>query len=108
MAPRYRAMVRNNELYEYPFITLPHKEFGSMNDLCCDLNRRISARENGAFEFNYSMEQGKSYISFPFDIEKVILNNNLRYFLGFKQNIINSRSARSTSVMDRVIIPGYP
>ena len=60
-----------------------------MTDFCCAANRAISAHKNGPCHFNYSMEQGKIYISSPIGDEKVILNDNLRDFLDFKQNIIN-------------------
>ena len=39
--------------------------------------------------------------------EKVILDDNLREVLGFKHNIMNSRSAGSTSGMDRVLLADY-
>jgi len=71
------------------------------------LSRGISARKNGAFKLNYSMEQGKIYISYPIDSEKFILNDNLRDVLGFKQNIINGTSAGSTCGMNRVIFADY-
>ena len=79
-----------------------------MNDLCRSINRRISALKNDAFQFNYSMKQGKIYIIFPIDSESVILNDNLRQVLGFKQSIINGRSAAKTSGMDCVIFADYP
>jgi hypothetical protein len=41
-------------------------------------------------------------------LTKVILNDNLRDVLGFKHNIINGKSAGSTSGMDRVIFAEYP
>ena len=59
---------------------------------CRAINRRISACKNGVFQFNYSVEQGKIYISSPFDSEKVILDENMGDVLGFKQNIINVRT----------------
>ena len=83
----------------YPLITLPYKEYGSITDFCRAINRRISARKNGAFHFNYSMEQGKIYISSPLDNEKVFFNDNLKHILGFKHNIINGRNAGSVSGM---------
>ena len=85
---------------EYPFIKLPYKEYGSMTHLCCYINRRISARENCAFHFNYFMEYGKISISSPINSEKIILNDSMRDVLGFKQSIINGRSTGSTSGMD--------
>ena len=95
-------------LGEYPFITLPYKEFFSMNDLCPAVNRRISARKNSAFQLNHSMELGRIYISSPIDDETVILIDNLCDVLGFKQNLINGRSAGSTNGMDHVIFVDYP
>ena len=49
-----------------------------MNDLFRAINRRMSARKNGTSHFDYSMEQGKIYISFPFENEKSIVNDNLK------------------------------
>ena len=52
--------------------------------------------KKGAFHFNYSKEEGVTYISSPIVNEKVILNDNLKDVLGFKLNIVNGKSAGST------------
>ena len=71
----------------------------------------ISARKNGVFHFNYSMEQDKIYISSPIDNEKVILNNHVRDVLRFKLNITNGRSPGSNNGMKCGIfvdcLPGF-
>ena len=54
---------------EYPLVPLPYKEFDSVNDFC------------RAFHFDYSMEQGKTYISSTIDNQKIILNGNLKHVL---------------------------
>ena len=41
---------------EYSFARLPYNEFDGMTNLCRAINKRISARKNDAFLFNYSME----------------------------------------------------
>ena len=92
---------------EYPFIKLAYKEYGSMTELCRAITRRIYAHKNGAFNFYYLMKHAKIYISSPLDDEKVIINNNLRDVLCFKQNIINGRSTGSISGMERVIFADY-
>jgi hypothetical protein len=74
-----------------------------MNELCRAINKKISARKNGTFQFNYSKKEGEVYISSPIDIGKVILNDNLREALGFKYNVINGKSAGSASSLNRVI-----
>ena len=84
------------------------QKFGSMTDLYRSIIRRISPRKNGAFQFNYSMEQGKIYINSPIDSEKIILNDDLRDVLGFKHNIINGISSGSITGMDRVIFANHP
>ena len=45
---------------KYRCITPKYKEFASMTDLCRTINRKISARKEGAFQFNYSVEHGKN------------------------------------------------
>ena len=78
-----------------------------MNVLCRAVNRGVSARKKGAFQFNGSIEHGKICISFPIENKKVILNDNLRDVIGFKQNIIIRRRIRSASGMDRYIFADY-
>ena len=68
----------------YPHLTLKYKEVGIMNGLARAINRRISARKNEAFHFNYSMEHGRIYINSPIQNEMVHFDDNLRYALGIK------------------------
>ena len=93
---------------EYPFNTLPYKEYSIMTDWCRAINRWISACQNGAFHFIYSMKQGEIYVISPIDNEKVFFNDSLWDILGYKQNIINGRSAGTISRMDNVIFAVYP
>ena len=53
-----------------------------MKVFCRSINRGISDLKNGAFQFSYSMEQGRICISSPTDNDKVILNDNLKDVLG--------------------------
>ena len=69
---------------EYPFVTLPYKEYGSVKHLCRAVTRRISARKMVSFDN--------------------LINHNLRDVLHFKQNIINGRKAGITSGIERVIL----
>jgi len=62
----------------YPHLTLKYKKYGSMTDFRHVLNKkRISARKNGGFAFNYSLEQERIYISLPFENEIIHLNDNI-------------------------------
>jgi hypothetical protein len=79
-----------------------------MNELCHVINKRISACKKGTFQFNYSREKAKIYISSPIANENVILNENLREVLGFKYNLINGKSAGSASGMNLVIFAEHP
>jgi len=97
-----------NELRLTSLVNLPYEEFGSINHLCHATDRRNSAFKNSAFQFNYSVKQGKIYIILPIDNEKVIINDSSKDVLCFKQNIIIGRSAGSNSGMDRVIFTDYP
>ena len=76
--------------------------------LCRAINRRSYAGRNGVFQINYSIEQGKVYVSSTIDSEKVILNDNLSDVLGFKHNIINGRCAGTTSGMDHIVFTDTP
>ena len=82
----------------------PHLEYDSMNDFCRAINRKISARKNGAFTFNHSMEQRRIYISSPTENEVIHLNDNLIDVLGFKRDIIEGKSAGNISGMEHVIV----
>ena len=64
-----------------------------MTDLCHPINRKISARKTDGFHLNYSMEKGRVYINSPIEKKMVYFNDNLRDFLGFKWNIIESNGA---------------
>ena len=97
------------KLGEYHFIRLLYKEFGSMNDLPSGINRRIFARKNGAFQLNYSMEQVKIYISNPINSGNIILNDDLRDVLGFKQNKRNITSLLLHLLKHQeLLIPTFP
>ena len=47
----------NSDLCQH--LTLKYKEFSSMNDLCCAINRKISTWKNDALHFNYFIEHAR-------------------------------------------------
>jgi len=55
----------NSHLYLH--LTLKSKEYDSMSNLCCSINRKIFGRKNDAFFYNYSMELGRAYINTPIE-----------------------------------------
>ena len=58
---------------------------------CFELLTGKCLLKKGGFTFNYSTEQRRIYTTNPFEIERNLVNEDLREVLGFKDRIIKAK-----------------